>query len=109
VAMRGDSAGMSAPEFGKCAAPSPRSALALSILSLGSALAAPAFAQTAAPDAAASEVIVTGSRIARSGYDTPTPVTVIGEKELEAAAPANDRGRRPRRTRKRCLPGLANT
>jgi outer membrane receptor protein involved in Fe transport len=52
-------------------------------------LAAPAFCQTAVPDAAVSEVIVTGSRVARSGYDTPTPVTVIGEKEIEAAAPAN--------------------
>jgi iron complex outermembrane receptor protein len=80
---------MAAPECGKYAATSRRSALALSMLSLGSALAAPAFSQTVAPDAAVSEVIVTGSRVVRSGYDTPTPVTVIGEKELEAAAPAN--------------------
>ncbi|CAN5418546.1 TonB-dependent receptor [soil metagenome] len=36
-----------------------------------------------------SDVVVTGSRISRSGYDTPTPVTVIGEAELAAAAPAN--------------------
>lgn len=46
----------------------------------------PAYAQSAdAPaDAAASdsEIIVTGSRIQRSGFDAPTPTTVIGEAEI---------------------------
>ncbi|MGR4890433.1 TonB-dependent receptor plug domain-containing protein [Sphingopyxis sp. LARHCG72] len=46
----------------------------------------PAYAQSAdaAPEAAASdsEIIVTGSRIQRSGFDAPTPTTVIGEAEL---------------------------
>ncbi len=46
----------------------------------------PAHAQSAdaAPEAAASdsEIIVTGSRIQRSGFDAPTPTTVIGEAEL---------------------------
>ncbi len=35
------------------------------------------------------DVVVTGSRIARTGYDTPTPVTVIGEEALQAAGRAN--------------------
>ncbi len=62
-----------------------------------------AYAQDSAPAAAAVEpapelsaantgpgdIVVTGSRISRSGYDTPTPVTVIGTQELQATAPAN--------------------
>lgn len=47
----------------------------------------------AAADAADSsdleEVVVTGSRIARDGYDAPTPVNVLGSQEIAAAAPAN--------------------
>lgn len=41
-------------------------------------------AQTASAEAASSEeeVVVTGSRIQRSGFDAPTPTTVIGEAEL---------------------------
>jgi iron complex outermembrane recepter protein len=35
------------------------------------------------------EVVVTGSRITRDGFDAPTPVTVIGEETIEAAAPEN--------------------
>ena len=37
----------------------------------------------------AGEITVTGSRIRRNGYDQPTPVTVIGEQDIQAAAPAN--------------------
>jgi len=41
-------------------------------------------------DAALLEVIiVTGSRIARSGYETPSPVTMISSKDMYDAAPAN--------------------
>ncbi len=47
-----------------------------------------AFAQEAG-DAALEEVVVTGSRIARDGYDAPTPVNVLGAQEIAAAAPAN--------------------
>ena len=48
---------------------------------------APASAQTApertdAETQADSDIIVTGSRIQRSGYDAPTPTIVIGETEL---------------------------
>lgn len=35
------------------------------------------------------EILVTGSRLARSGYDTPTPVTVLGIEQIEADAPHN--------------------
>lgn len=48
----------------------------------------PAFAQTAAPREL-DEVVVTGSRIVRDGYDAPTPVNVLGTEEIQAAAPAN--------------------
>ena len=34
-------------------------------------------------------VTVTGSRIARSGYESPTPLTVLGQDEIDARAPAN--------------------
>ena len=54
----------------------------------------PAQAQTAAPQAAQAaapveEVIVTGSRIVRDGYEAPTPVTVVGTEQIEAAAKPN--------------------
>ncbi|MEN3748414.1 TonB-dependent receptor [Sphingomonas sp. HF-S3] len=46
--------------------------------------AAPAMAQDAPePTAAPEEIVVTGSRIQRSGFDAPTPTTVIGEAELK--------------------------
>jgi len=63
------------------------------------ALMSPAFAQTApaataAADPAAEEaetsvITVTGSRIARTGYDAPTPVSVVTEAELKAEPQAN--------------------
>lgn len=34
-------------------------------------------------------VTITGSRIAREGYDAPTPVTMIDQATIQAAAPAN--------------------
>ena len=63
------------------------------IAGLGSA---PAMAQ-GAPIASAAEaepetMIVTGSRIARSGFTAPTPVSVIGTAELKAESPANIAG-----------------
>ena len=35
------------------------------------------------------EIVVTGSRIARAGFDQPTPTTVIGDVELRQGARAN--------------------
>lgn len=34
-------------------------------------------------------VTVTGSRLARTGYETPTPVTVIGEADLASSGQPN--------------------
>jgi len=45
----------------------------------------PAYAQSgnaAAPVASDEEIVVSGSRIQREGFDAPTPTTVIGEAEL---------------------------
>src|SRR4051812_14975633 len=53
----------------------------------GQALAQAAASTTGAGEAAAvDEVVVTGSRIARTTFTTPTPVTAISEKQLEAKA-----------------------
>ncbi|WP_294252580.1 TonB-dependent receptor [uncultured Sphingomonas sp.] len=77
--------------------------LALSVAGLGF-VALPALAQTApAPQAQAnedtvpqtradaqdSEIIVTGSRIAVSGFNAPTPTTVLGEEQIAANAQPN--------------------
>ncbi|WP_334163705.1 TonB-dependent receptor domain-containing protein [Phenylobacterium sp.] len=35
------------------------------------------------------ELVVTGTRIVRDGYQAPTPLTVVSEQELAAAAPSN--------------------
>ena len=54
---------------------------------------APVVAQTVAPAPEVEEergdIIITGTRIVRDGYDAPTPVSVISTKELQAEAPAN--------------------
>lgn len=42
-----------------------------------------------AEEAALENIVVTGTRLARSGYDTPTPVTVLGAEQMEADAPQN--------------------
>ena len=49
-------------------------------------------AAEAAPQAASTEpdeIVVTGTRIVRDGYEAPTPTTVIGIEALQTAAPAN--------------------
>ena len=42
-----------------------------------------------AQEGAADEIVVTGSRIARSGFTAPTPVSVIGAEEFEARVHTN--------------------
>jgi outer membrane receptor protein involved in Fe transport len=37
----------------------------------------------------AADIVVTGSRIARSGYDSPTPTTILDADQIRAQAPAN--------------------
>jgi outer membrane receptor protein involved in Fe transport len=46
-------------------------------------------AQAAATQGPVEEVIVTGTRIVRDGYEAPTPVSVLGAPELEATAVTN--------------------
>ena len=50
----------------------------------------PAFAQVAtAPEGAVEEVVVTGSRIATSTFQTPTPVTTLSNEQIKARAAVN--------------------
>lgn len=69
--------------------------LALWALHGGAALAAeepaaPQAAEQAADDTAPlDDIVVTGSRIVRDGYSAPTPVSVLGQAEIAAQAPAN--------------------
>ncbi len=45
---------------------------------------------TGAPDPSSSpDIVVTGSRLGRAGYDAPTPVNVIGEQRLQQLAITN--------------------
>ncbi len=57
---------------------------------LGAALPVAAQAQSVAGDqASVEEMIVTGSRVARDGFEAPTPLTVIGLDQINASAPEN--------------------
>ncbi|WP_164155488.1 TonB-dependent receptor plug domain-containing protein [Sandarakinorhabdus rubra] len=66
---------------------------ALPVLVLAAALPAAAQEAQVAAEPAAEEdtsvITVTGSRISRTGYDSPIPVSVIGEAELKAEPQAN--------------------
>ncbi|MGE3333567.1 MAG: TonB-dependent receptor [Rhodospirillaceae bacterium] len=43
----------------------------------------------AAPPASLDEIVVTGSRIVRDGYEAPTPVSVLGAEELDSLNAVN--------------------
>src|SRR4051812_40518542 len=66
-----------------------------------------AWAQTASQKAEAApaveEVVVTGSRIVREGYEAPTPLTVVGTEQLQNSASSNLMGFLS------TLPALANS
>lgn len=49
----------------------------------------PAPSETNQPENAATEVVVTGTRVARDGYQAPTPFTLVTEAQIEAAAREN--------------------
>ena len=66
-----------------------------SVFAISAASAVTAFAAdnssqnaTAAPQTV-EEVVVTGSRIVREGYEAPTPLTVVGTEQLEKTADGN--------------------
>ena len=69
---------------GKCGG----SLMALAI-ALMPAVALAQVAPDAAEEAADRDIVVTGSRIERAGFDQPTPMTVIGEAELRVSAKPN--------------------
>lgn len=74
-----------------------RTSAAITVLALSPTLASQSYAAdpakpqlAAAPDAAAvDEIVVTGTRVVRDGYEAPTPVSVIGIDQIEDAAVAN--------------------
>jgi outer membrane receptor protein involved in Fe transport len=73
-----------------------RSRSALSLLTLAclgsTCLSSAAFAQAQqaqAPAAAVDEIVVTGTRVVRDGYEAPTPVSVIGIEQLDNVATSN--------------------
>lgn len=66
----------------------------VSAVALAAAVSSSAFAQQAeqvaqAATPAIDEIIVTGSRVVRDGYEAPTPVSVLGVEELSTMATAN--------------------
>ena len=64
---------------------------AVSLVALWAAMPGQVYAADAAggPAAAEEEIVVTGSRIVRDGYEAPTPVTVVGAEVLQDAAKTN--------------------
>ncbi len=42
-----------------------------------------------APDETGEAIVVTGSRVIREGYSAPSPTTIVGAEQIEAAAPGN--------------------
>ncbi|MGE4063746.1 MAG: TonB-dependent receptor plug domain-containing protein [Rhodospirillaceae bacterium] len=59
-----------------------------SLIALAAALPAQAQTQTAQTEAV-DEIVVTGTRVVRDGYQAPTPLTVMDAEQIRAAAPAN--------------------
>ncbi|MBX7199118.1 MAG: TonB-dependent receptor [Rhodospirillaceae bacterium] len=70
----------------------PRILASTSALALvaGAIVASPhAFAADAAQTAPVEEIVVTGSRVIRDGYEAPTPVSVLGAEQLNNVAATN--------------------
>lgn len=78
----------------------PRAAAAgAAMTALAIVMAAPAMAQTTPPPAPAQDasaapaegdVVVTGTRIQRNGFQAPTPLTVLTQQEIESQSPTNN-------------------
>jgi len=67
------------------ASPDARRLGSLSLLAIGIAASLPAFAQQPTPAQAgqSEEIIVTGSRVSRSGFDSSQPLTTIDSQQIE--------------------------
>ena len=50
---------------------------------------APAEQETADEAAAAGDIVVTGTRITRDGYDAPTPTTIVTAEQLDISSPTS--------------------
>src|SRR4051812_14653138 len=70
-----------------------RSASPFAVLVAGALTAVqPAHAQSATETAqapAVEEIVVTGSRVVRNGYEAPTPLTVVGVDQIQDNATSN--------------------
>ncbi|GAB5500581.1 MAG: TonB-dependent receptor [Pseudohongiellaceae bacterium] len=64
-------------------------ALAAAIASLGASSLVHAQVPPDSPEGSIEEITITGSRISRDGYDSPNPISVLGQEDLNAEAPAN--------------------
>lgn len=62
---------------------------ALQVSAASAQTAGEAAEEQSAEDASSNVITVTGSRIARDGYDAPTPINVVTEAELDAEPQAN--------------------
>lgn len=73
-----------------------RTTSAWSALAIVLGFASPAVAQTAATETAAenaavdADIIVTGSRVARNGFQAPTPLMVLTQEEIQTSSPSNN-------------------
>ena len=62
----------------------------VSVTALALAFGGSAYAQTPAPQAApVEEIVVTGTRVVRDGYEAPTPLTVVGVEQIQNSATPN--------------------
>lgn len=84
-------------DFGRVRRPQGRRAgFGVAMTALALVHGAPALAQEAAAEpesgtaAPADQIVVTGTRVVRDGFQSPTPLTVIGEQEIQNQAPTNN-------------------
>jgi len=67
----------------------PITGLACAVAAVNLTWSVSAAAQSSQENNMIEQVVVTGSRLSRSGFDAPTPVTLLGEDEIAAEAPAS--------------------
>ncbi|KQM85167.1 TonB-dependent receptor [Sphingomonas sp. Leaf23] len=74
-------------------------ATSLAALCIATCIATPVFAQEAVPQTeqaadpatqAEGEILVTGSRVVRDGFQSPTPLTVLTAQDIQNSAPTNN-------------------